>query len=217
MARGSGLSLSIGGSPRVNLLPPAFRAARKDRKVRRRWGAGIAATVVMLLLLAVTANIAAVRSEALLSSARNTGETLVNAQVEYAAEVDLQTDLDAHEHVETVVRAADINWAQYIGEVSALLPAGATIRNVTVDSTSPLADFPQPSIPLEEPRVATLAISASAGSLADISGWVAALRALDGFADCAIESITGADGAYQTIVVLHLDSGAFTVQPRRGN
>jgi hypothetical protein len=93
--------------------------------------------------------------------------------------------------------------------VNATLPAGTAIVSVTVTGSSPIALVPQPALPLQLPRVATLELKVTATDLATISAWIGSLPSLPGYADAKLNSIEPGGSGVMVSVTMNVTDAAF--------
>jgi hypothetical protein len=203
--------LILGGEPRVNLLPPEVAEQAKDRLLRRRLVLATAGTVVLVLLGIGGAGLHATNSAMRLADAQAETATLLAEQGQYVAVRQVQAQVDTAHAARAVGGWTEIDWKAYLQGVRAALPADVGIDTVSVDSTSPLTAFTQPTVPLQNARVATLDMSLSSPGLPAVPQWLERLQELPGMADAAAGSITAVEnGGYTVLVTMHINADAFS-------
>jgi hypothetical protein len=203
--------LILGGEPRVNLLPPEVAEQARDRMLRRKLLLAAAATVVLVLLGIGGAGLHATNSTSRLADAQAETAALLAEQGQYVAVRQVQAQVDTAHAARAVGGWADIDWKAYLQGVRAALPADVGIDAVTVDSTSPLTAYAQPTVPLQNARVATLTVTLTSPGLPAVPQWLEQLQALPGMADAAAGSITAVEnGGYTVLVTMHINADAFS-------
>jgi hypothetical protein len=203
--------LILGGEPRVNLLPPEVAEQARDRLLRRKLLLAAAGTVVLVLLGIGGAGLYTTSSTMQLADAQAETANLLAEQSQYVAVRQVQAQVDTAHAARAVGGWTEIDWKAYLQGVRAALPADVGIDAVTVDSTSPLTVYPQPTAPLQNPRVATLTVTLASPGLPTVPQWLEQLQGLTGTADVAAGSITaGETGGYTVVVTMHINADAFS-------
>ncbi|MDN4616240.1 hypothetical protein P5G50_17460 [Leifsonia sp. F6_8S_P_1B] len=204
--------LHIGGEPRVDLLPPEVRTARRDRRLRRAFGWGVL-VVALVMVLAVGAAFAFnIGAQARLIGARLETTDLLTQQQQYAEVREVQRQVALAEAAQQVGAATEIDWNAFLQKVQSVQPAGVTLKSVSVDSASPIAVYQQSTDPLQGPRVGTVAIEAYSPTLPDVAAWVSALEKVDGVVD-AVPGATNFDATtnqYVASVTVHVGEALYT-------
>ncbi|TFC56946.1 MULTISPECIES: hypothetical protein [unclassified Cryobacterium] len=203
--------LILGGEPRINLLPPEVSAQAADRSLRRKLIL-VTAGVLVLVLIGVGGAFLHATSSALRLVATQADTTdLLSEQSKYVAVRQVEAQVETALAARAVGGWSEVDWKAYLQGMRAVLPADVGIDAVTVDSTSPLTVYPQPTGPLQEPRVATLTVTMVSPGLPTVPQWLDALHTLPGVADAVPGSITAGDtGGYTVVVTMHIDSDAFS-------
>jgi hypothetical protein len=205
------LELVLGGEPRVNLLPPEVAEQARDRLLRRKLVLVTAGTVVLVLLGIGGAGLHATSSTMRLADAQAETANLLAEQGQYVAVRQVQAQVDTAHAARAVGGWTEIDWKAYLQGVRAALPADVGIDAVTVDSTSPLTAYAQPTAPLQNARVATLTVTLASPGLPEVPQWLEQLQGLPGMADAAAGSITAADtGGFTVVVTMHINADAFS-------
>ena len=205
------VDLILGGEPRVNLLPPEVAEQATTRALRKTLILATAGVLVIVVVGIGGAFWHAAQSTVNLMNAQAHTAELLTEQTKYVKVREVQTEVDTALAARAVGGATEIDWKAYLGAVRAVLPADVTITTVTVDSSTPLAPFAQPTAPLQGPRVATVTVSVSSPTLPPVPAWLEQLQTLPGFADATPSSIASTDAApYLVTLVMHVNAGAFT-------
>ena len=204
-------TLTIGGEPRVDLLPPEIRAQRSAAAVRRRLGFG----VILLLVLVVGGSggvgVEAIQAQASLASEQALTANLLVQQRKYIQVRSVQDEVSLIQAAQQVGTSTEIDWKEYLSEVQATLPANVTLDTVTIDSASPLTEYAQATAPLQGARVATLSFTAKSPTLPEVPAWLNALTSLPGYTDASPGSVTrDTSGVYTVDITMHINQAAYT-------
>jgi Tfp pilus assembly protein PilN len=201
--------LVLGGVPRVNLLPPEVGQAAKARSLRAGLSLLVVAAMVVVGAGYGLASLHAANSNARLDAANAQTQTLL-AQVKKYVEVRQVTgDLKLATAARQVGSSTEIDWRSYLQSIAGSLPLGTTIVKFDATSSSPIAEFAQPTVPLQGERIAELKFDATSDSLPDVQAWLNALAKLTGFVDAAPgKVILSDDGTYQATITMHVNEQA---------
>jgi hypothetical protein len=204
-------SLTIGGEPRVDLLPPEVRGQRNAAALRRRLGFG----VIVLLALAVggsgVAGIQAIQAQVSLATEQARTTSLLLQQRKYIQVRSVQDEVGLIQAAQQVGTSTEIDWKKYLSEVQATLPANVALDAVTIDSASPLAAYTQATAPLQGSRVATLSFTAKSPTLPEVPAWLNSLAGLPGYTDASPSSVSlDNKGVYTVIITMHINQAAYT-------
>jgi hypothetical protein len=203
--------LVIGGEPRVDLLPPEVRTAKRVKAVRVRLGFSLVSIIVVVVAGTAVASWQAGQSQAELAAAQARTTELLASQAKYSIVHKVQGELDTTVAARQFGATTEVDWKGYLSEIRAVLPGDVTIDSVGVESASPLVAFSQPTAPLQDARVATLTLGLTSPNLPSVPQWLDAIKSLPGYADATPGSITrSSTGAYAVNLVLHINSGAYS-------
>jgi hypothetical protein len=203
-------AISIGGAPRVDLLPPEVRAERRAATTTRRTWLGVVVLVAATVVASGAATLAALQADDELASAQGQTAALLSQQGQFSEVRNTQAQVDLIEAGQHVAGSTDIDWATYLTSVQATLPVGVTITSVSLDQATALTPYVQPTTPLLGARVATLTFTASSPTLPAVPVWLDGLGTLPGFADATPGSITLTDDLYEATVTMHINADAFS-------
>ncbi|WP_158865653.1 hypothetical protein [Leifsonia sp. AG29] len=195
--------------PRVDLLPPEVKAARRNDAIARRL---LLALVIVIAIVAASiggSTVLAIQANATLATTQAEAVSLTRQQQKYAKVRGVQSQIALTQAGQQVGAATEIDWEAFLDKVRATAGAGVAITGITLDSASPLAAYQQPSVPLEGARVATVTIDAKTPSLDNVSAWLAQLATLPAVADVAPGAVTLDTTGYTASAILHLDQSAF--------
>ncbi len=210
--------LTLGGAPRVHLLPKEVEEQRKARSVRRLLLTALAGVVSLVVVGVAIASLG-------LGSA-NSGQAIEKARsVALAAELNkyvsitsTQNALDDIKKVQPVATDGEILWTPFIGSLQATLPAGTTISDLIAKLDPASATSARGAAnPLLNAHVATLSVTAR-GSQLSISAWLGNLLALKGVANVSPGTISrDPSGDYTADVDLLLNSDIVAHRFAKGN
>ncbi|MFF1634500.1 hypothetical protein [Leifsonia sp. NPDC058248] len=203
--------LVVGGQPRVDLLPPEVRAARKAKRTRRALGYGVLSTVIVMVLAAGAAFAFNVAAQARMLIAQSETASILAQQQEFVVVRAVQSQLGIAQAAQQVGASTEIDWKSYLSRVQATLPGDVSMQKVTVDSSTPLAIYTQATAPLQPSRVATLTFSASSPNLPQVPTWLRSLAKLPGYADATPGTITldKTTNQYTVNITMHINDAAF--------
>lgn len=207
----AGDELVIGGTPRVNLLPPEVKARHNARIIRRRLTVTLAGVVVVVGAGVAGAWWEASGSQAALKAAQDRTTELLAGQAQFAEVRHVQEAVETAIVAQRVGASTEIDWKAYLDRIRAVLPVDVIITSAGIDSASPLAPYAQPTVPLQPARVATVTLVLSSPGLPAVPEWLEALKSLPGYADATPSSITLSEtGAYDVHLTLHVSEGAYS-------
>ena len=199
----------VGGEPRIDFLPPEIKARKQAKKTRR----SLAALVILVAALCGTGFVLsfglATKSQELLEDEQQQTQLLLQEQLQYAETRSTSRLLTLTEDARLVAASTEILWRKYLIDVQGILPTGVSISTFSVDSLSATDARPVLSVPLQEPRVATLSFTAISPEFGGIEALLVNVRGLTGFADGTVSGIVLEDGHYAATVTVNINSDAF--------
>jgi hypothetical protein len=202
--------LLVGAEPRAHLLPPEVETERHAAALRRRLGFGVLAVLVVVVAGVGAAGVGATTAQAKLASEQAATQSLLSQELKYVKVRAVQDQVDLIHAAQQVGASTEIDWRDYLGHVQATLPGDVVITTVNVDSSTPIALYPQSTASLQGPRVATIAFTATSRSLPQLPVWLKALRTLPGYADALPSTVLrGPAGDYTVNITMHVNQKAF--------
>jgi len=203
--------ISVGGTPRADLLPPEVRAAYRGKAVVRML---LILVVTLALIVAGGVAYAAVRSMTSLSSLqreRDLSTELLARQLDFAEARQISNQVDDALEARTLATATEIDWNATLDEVRATLPAGVTLTTLAIAPVDPdeVNASGEPANPLQQEAVAAITITAFSPTVPDVEAWFDDLEQITGFAGIAppatvTEGEAGESGAAGYVVGLEL-------------
>jgi Tfp pilus assembly protein PilN len=186
--------------PRVNLLPPEIAEAAALRRLQVVLAGGVlaAAGVVVALTLAASASADSARSELASTQAEQSRLQGEISQLEPVRATSLQ--VDAAEARLSQASVNEIEWSQYLSDLSVTLPDRVWIEQLSVSPPPmPTADGAAP-----DPATAaygTVTFTGRGRSHADVADWLEVLEAQPGYRDPYLSTSTVDDElASETVV-----------------
>jgi Tfp pilus assembly protein PilN len=204
--------LIVGAQPRANLLPPEIILKRKQLKTRRALRAGVLLVAVGVAAGCVATFGVASVAQVQLGLSQQTQEQLVAEQSQFVEVRQVKDTIATIIAGQEVGASTEIAWRDYLVLLQQTLPAGVTLDTVSIDSGTPMAAFGQSDAPLQGTRVAALTFTATSDTLPSIPDWLRAMVTLPGFVDAIPGSVARDGDAYVAQVLLHIDSGAFSLR-----
>lgn len=202
-------NISVGGAPRVDLMPTEIRVKRSQLRFRRKLRFGLVGVfVVVVAACAGTWALGAV-AQTNLTAAQSESQQLVTQQQQYASVTSVNDSIALIQAGQKVGDSPEIDWQTYLAKLQATLPAGVALTGVQVDSATPLKAYTPATVPLQGDRIATLTFTATSASLPSIPTWLDGLATLPGFADAIPGQVTLSAGAYTATVTMHINTEAF--------
>jgi hypothetical protein len=204
-------SLTLGGEPRVDLLPPEIRQERRDRRVQGRLWLGVLAVAAAVVLVTVALSLQVLQAQQDLQEENDRTLELAIEQGSYQEVRQVGEQVALVQAAQQVGASTEIEWRSYLQAVKATLPVSVTIDTVAIDTSSPLTIYPQPAQSFQGARVATVSFTATSASLPDVPTWLNALATLPGFADALPGSVDRAavTGEYTVNITMHINADAF--------
>lgn len=205
--------LLVGREPRVDLLPTEVHVDRRERAIARRAWLGVIVVVAVVALGVGTATLDSMRSQTKLTNAQSETTTILQEQQKYSEVRTVENQTTLLEAAQAVGGAEEIDWAPYLASLSAVLPSGTTIPDVSILSANPLQPFDQSSIPLQGVRIATLQFTVHSTKLPSVPDWTDRLSSTKGYVDSTISSITASDdGTWDADITLHINEKAYDAE-----
>jgi hypothetical protein len=181
------MQVQVAASPRVSLLPPELAVRAASRTAHRRL---VFAVVGVILVTAAGVGVSfALTADAqrALDTARLETTSLIAQQKKYTEASDLEAQVASVTQARRYGTSTEIDWAAYLAQVTATLPAGSVLLEASVSAPAPWEAGAVAAGPLRGDPAATLKLRVSSASAADISTWVRSLEALPGYADSSLD------------------------------
>lgn len=213
-AGGVSVPLTIGGEPRVHLLPQEVTERKKVKEIKRRLL--LVGVIVVALVIAGygLATLSLTAAQAQLSAAQSTTSQLLVQQGKYGAVTKVNSDITSILSSQKTATAREILWAPFLAKLESTLPAGASLSAANVQIDQPFGTLastaPGTTIPLEGPRIATAQITTLIAQ-SDIPSWLNTLPAVQGFVDATPNSVTAPSNGgplYSLVVTIHINANA---------
>ncbi|WP_104193413.1 hypothetical protein [Cryobacterium sp. Y82] len=204
-----GHELVLGGEPRADLLPPELKAARQGRVLRRIMSIVAAGIVLVVIAAVATVSLQAGRAQNRLAAAEARTTELLQESAKYSEVRNVQNQIEMTTAARQLAAETEVDWRAYMVAVRASLPSDVTIEAIAVGSGTPWAEYEQSSVPLYNPRVASLTLSLTSPTLPAVPMWLTNLRTLPGYADAHPGSVTRTQtGQYVVEMVININENA---------
>lgn len=202
-------NVSVGGAPRVDLMPPEIRVKRSQLRTRRSLRLALFGVFVLVIVACGGAWAWGALAQTSLASAQADQQSLVAQQAKYSKVTTIQNATTLIKAGQIVGDATEIDWQDYLTKLQATLPAGVVLATVNIGTADPMTAYAQSTTPLEGDRIATLAFTATSPSLPSIPLWLDGLKSLRGFVDATPGQVSLSNGVYSADVTMHIGTDAF--------
>jgi len=195
-----------GAVPRVDLLPPEVHERRRTASVR--------STILLLALLAVVivgggftfASLLVMQSSATLAAEQERTLDLLAQQGEYIEVRQVQGRVTASEAAMRIGLSTEVDWTGVIRQVLAAQPPGMVLQNVDIVSVTPTTPFPQPTVPLQNPRIASMDASFASAVAPDVATVVDSILAnVTGVTNVEHVETVENEGVYTSNLIIYFD------------
>ena len=199
--------LTLGGEPRVQLLPASVKLREKARNTRQ--------LMVLLVILAIVVAGAgtfgaywlAQQAETELAAEQARTLDLLAEQGKYSEGATVAAQVSATEAAQLAVTANEIDWLELTTEVLGLVSCDCT-PFVSFAGPAPFEPALIPEGPLRPARLATMTVELKGSEFISSAAFATAVRAMPEVADVVITKTVSEDGEYRTTIVLTFDSDA---------
>jgi Tfp pilus assembly protein PilN len=167
--------------PAVNLLPPEFGERKRLQQIQ----AGVA--LVVLLAVGVVGyvdysgrqNVHEAKQQ--LANATSEQGSLTRELAKYDQVKLTQSQLQASEALLTQSMATEVQWSNYLADLSTLLPANTWLTKLTINESLPAGGVLSPSQPAGQ--IGTMTLQGEAIQYNDLASWLDALAKEGGLAN----------------------------------
>jgi hypothetical protein len=203
------------GLPQVNLLPPEVNAARGLRKTKRVLLVAVAATVAGCVAVYGLAVSDAGKADDEYTAAQQRTSDLQAKQAKYREVPLVQGQLANATKALRLGMSTDIEWARYLGAITASLPKNISIDSFVVTAPTPMSPITLPADPLGGISFGSIQFTAKVDTLPDAAAWMDALDGVPGFSDSWVSTAQiGEDDTsdihYAVAATVQLDIEAFS-------
>lgn len=216
MSRGTegNARLVVGGPARANLLPPEVGIAARGRAMRRTAIILVVLSVILVLAGYAGTAVLAMVEQGRLDTANIRTDELVQEQAKYSEVQQVQNMLLAASAAQQVGTSTEIDWKAYLVSIQNSLPDGTLVTNVSAETATPIADFVQPSVPLQGDRIGELRFTATSTSLPRVEAWLDALAKLTGYVDATPGSVNlnPETKVYEVTITMHINKDALLLR-----
>jgi len=204
-------SLTIGGSPRVDLMPPEIRVKRSQLALRRRLRLGL--VVVVVVVVAACGGTVAFSTLSGLSLAEAQAQTtgLLQQQAQYSEVKNATQSIQLIRAGQQVAGSTEIAWQPYLSSLAGIMPAGVVISSVDLDQATPVGPYTEDVQPLQGARIARMTITTESDFIPPVAQILASMEGLRGFVDVTPSDVAWQSDSskYVSTITLHIDTAAF--------
>ncbi|MEO6116717.1 MAG: hypothetical protein ABIP33_10055 [Pseudolysinimonas sp.] len=210
MRGGAASNVSVGGAPRVDLMPPEIKLKRSQLRTRRTLRLALFGVFLLVVVASGATWAWSALAQTSLAAAQAQQQGLVAQQAKYSKVTTVQDATSLIKAGQVIGDATEIDWQAYLTKLQATLPAGVVFTTVNIDTADPMKSYAQSTTPLQGDRIATLAFTATSPTLPSIPVWLTGLKSLPGFVDATPGQVSLAtDGTYSADVTMHIGIDAF--------
>lgn len=204
-------ALTIGGMPRVDLMPPEIRVKRSQLRTRRSLRLGVIGVAAVVVLGCGGTVAWSTLSGVGLAMAQSQQVALLQQQGQFADVRGATQQIQLIKAGQKVGASTEIDWSAYLDRVAALMPAGVAIDQAEIEQATPVTPYVANLVPLQGGRVATLTIVTRSADIPPVAQILTSLETLPGFVDVEPTTIVRDDsaGTYKANIILHIDQKAF--------
>ena len=201
-------ALTIGGEPRVHLLPVDVIERKKLKIVKRRVATGV---VLALVLCGIAGGAASLSlDQAALTAAQSQTSQLLAQEGKYGQVNKIKTDIASIKSAQKTGTVQEILWSPFVTSLQATLPAGASLTQVTAAIDSPFSTTDTEAVPLVGAHIATVNLTLVMPQNT-IPTWLNSLSTLKGFVTAVPDSVTNnAVGTYNVTATIYLNEAALS-------
>ena len=182
-------SLTIGGEPRIDLMPAAF----KEQKQNKRRIRSLATLAILVAVVCaggyVFATGLALQSQSALADEQAKTPQLIRAQGEFIEAQTAADQLATANSAKLVGSSAEILWQPYLAAVYSALPPGVAFVSYAVSSQPSTEAAVTPTLAYEKSSAATITLNAATDSVDKADSLASNLREVPGFVDASVLSI----------------------------
>lgn len=198
--------LTLGGPPRVDLLPAVEAENRARRELRMRW------LGIFLLAVVLVGSVSGVgfgwmlRANTQLAESHQLAVELNAELAKYSEVAKVSNDVDKLQDVRAQAGSNDLAFGPLIAEITAVLPNGVTLTGYK------LAPGPAPKAGVEAAKQVGLTgtLTFSAKLTASQAETVTRLRTVRGFIDVDAGQLAAGDGGYVFEAIFSADQSRYT-------
>ena len=205
----SGAKLTLGGEPRVQLLPPIVGQREKAKAARRMAVLLVLLSFVIAGGLFVFGLFRATTAQLGLEQANLDTQGLIAQQAQYRIATDVASAVAQAQEAQRVTTNYEIAWASLFRQIQGFLEPDTALMSIEVDNQAPWAESLTVEDVLRTPRIATLVLTVNSTSVSGPLLLNERLATIPGYADSVILStVVGTDGVVTTKISLTLSTEA---------
>ena len=188
--------LVVGGEPRVDLLPPEIRAARKTTAIRRVMTMILVGLVLVVAVATAGTSVLAGIAKSELEAEQAETANLFAQQQQY---IEVRQNAQQIATIDAAFRVGNstlVDWESVSNDLTAAFPAQTAVVALVLESATPLKGALQSSAPLAQDRIATLLYTVYTPTLVESEVWVRSIAPVEGVVDIEAQSVQRVDSPY---------------------
>ncbi|MEV7971872.1 hypothetical protein [Cellulomonas sp. NPDC089187] len=174
------------GLPQINLLPESIRAVRRLRDARGWFGLAVLVCLVLVVLAYLGGTLLVGQAEDDRAAQEQRTAELLVSKGQYAEVTPVIAEVERQQRAILVGSGAEVEWAQYVGAVAAVLPAGMQVNSLAMAPIGLDDGAVMPSDPLVTPGLYQLTFEALAAAAPNAADLIDGLDAVPGFTDARV-------------------------------
>jgi len=164
--------------PRVDLLPPEIRAARRFKHTQRRLGAAVALTLIAAVGATVWAQTQVDAAQSDLEAAQSQVTHLKSQQTQFADVPKVLSQLDAARAARASALGHDVLWYRYLDDLALASPSSTTLGSFSATVTDTLSPA---SNPLEATGLGTVTFAGkTSDAFPGVAQWLTSVSTVHG-------------------------------------
>jgi Tfp pilus assembly protein PilN len=181
----------IGQLPRVNLLPPEILEGRRFRQVQYGLGGALLVALAIVALLYSMAAGSQGRAQQKVDKAKATNVSLQRDLSRYDSVKAVYTQVATREGMLTQAAGSEVQWSQYLNDLSLSVPDNVWITAFTATQTPPAAAAkPAAGAAAADPGIGTVTFTGTAFAHDDVATWLESLAKVKGYTNSYVTTST---------------------------
>lgn len=182
--------LVVAPFPQVNLLPNEILIARGLKVVKRLLALAVIAVIAVLMLAIAWMFLGEKNATADLDAAKDHTEELRIEEEKYAEVPIVMNALATAQGARLLGFSTEVMWRAHLEAISAVLPEGISIAQITMSGATPTTPAAVPATPLQQPSVDILNLTLRSLTVPTTADLILALDGVPGLGDAWVSSAT---------------------------
>jgi len=205
--------IPVGQAPRATLMPPEVGVRKRVATVRRRAILAVLLAIAIAVVGTVGAFAYAATRTVQLAGAEAETLTILQKQQEFSDVRSADITRGVLEDAQRYATSTEILWMPtIIDKLYAIVPEGVLLGAYSLEGSTPVAAFAEPTVPLHAPRMASANLTVRAADLAAVEAWVERMPEVDGIVDAYLTDATREEefGEYELHIAVYIDERALS-------